>query len=57
LTHTNKAEAFERYAAHYLATSGQLYWSDAHQSAEYIDDYHRALDEALGGGRATEMIK
>jgi FAD/FMN-containing dehydrogenase len=56
LTHTNKAEAFERYAAHYLATSGQLYWSDAHQSAEYIDDYHRALDEAVGGGRATEMI-
>ena len=56
LTHTNKAEAFERYAAHYLATSGQLYWSDAHQSAEYIDDYHRALDQALGRGRATEMI-
>jgi FAD/FMN-containing dehydrogenase len=56
LTHTDKAQAFERYAAHYLATSGQLYWSDAHQSAEYIDDYHRALDQATGGGRATEMI-
>jgi FAD/FMN-containing dehydrogenase len=55
LTHTNKAQAFEHYAAHYLATSGQLYWSDAHQSAEYIDDYHRSLDYMLGG-RATEMI-
>ena len=56
LTHTDKSQAFERYATHYLATSGQLYWSDAHQSAEYIDDYHRALDKALGRGRATEMI-
>jgi FAD/FMN-containing dehydrogenase len=56
LTHADKAQAFERYAAHYLATSGQLYWSDAHQSADYIDDYHRALDQALGLGRATEMI-
>jgi FAD/FMN-containing dehydrogenase len=56
LTHTDKAQAFERYAEHYLATSGQVYWSDAHQSAEYIDDYHRALDETLGHGRATEMI-
>jgi FAD/FMN-containing dehydrogenase len=56
LTHTNKSEAFERYAAHYLATSGQLYWSDAHQSAEYVDDYHLMLDHALGTGRATEVI-
>jgi FAD/FMN-containing dehydrogenase len=56
LTHVDKAQAFERYAEHYLATSGQLYWSDAHQSAEYIDDYHRALDQATGGERATEMI-
>jgi FAD/FMN-containing dehydrogenase len=56
LTHTDKTQAFERYAAHYLATSGQLYWSDAHQSAEYIDGYHRALDQLLGGHRATEMI-
>jgi FAD/FMN-containing dehydrogenase len=56
LTHTDKAQAFERYAAHYLATSGQLYWSDAHQSAEYIDGYHLALDQVLGSGRATEMI-
>ena len=56
LTHTDKAQAFERYAEHYLATSGQLYWSDAHQSAEYVDDYHRPLDQALGTGRATEVI-
>jgi FAD/FMN-containing dehydrogenase len=56
LTHVDKAQAFERYAEHYLATSGQLYWSDAHQSAEYIDDYHRPLDNALGSARATEMI-
>jgi len=56
LTHADKAQAFERYAEHYLATSGQLYWSDAHQAAEYIDDYHRTLDAALGTGPGTEMI-
>jgi hypothetical protein len=57
LTHVDKAQAFERYAAHYLATSGQVYLSDAHQFAEYIDDYHRALDTAMGAtDRATEMI-
>ena len=44
LAHHDKAEAWERYSTHYLATSGQLYESDAHQFAEYIDDYHLWLD-------------
>jgi FAD/FMN-containing dehydrogenase len=57
LTHADKAQAFERYAAHYLATSGQVYWSDAHQFAEYVDDYHRDLDARLAAPVAgTEMI-
>jgi FAD/FMN-containing dehydrogenase len=57
LAHTNKSEAFERYAAHYLATSGQIYYSDGHQMGEYIDDYHVELDRALGAAHpATEMI-
>jgi FAD/FMN-containing dehydrogenase len=55
LTHADKATAFERYARFYLATSGQVYWSDTHQLSIYLDDYHRALD-AAAGGRATEMI-
>jgi FAD/FMN-containing dehydrogenase len=57
LAHANKSEAFARYAEHYLATSGQIYFSDSHQMAEYIDDYHVELDRVLGSTeRATEMI-
>jgi FAD/FMN-containing dehydrogenase len=40
LAHTDKTTAFELYAAHYLSTSGQLYASDRHQLAQYIDGYH-----------------
>src|SRR5207249_6220540 len=57
LSHTDKKRAFETYAAYYLSTSGQLYWSDTHQLSVYIDDYHRWLDHELGSrARATEMI-
>jgi FAD/FMN-containing dehydrogenase len=54
-THVDKARAFERYARFYLATSGQIYWSDTHQLSIYLDGYHRALD-AESGRPATEMI-
>jgi FAD/FMN-containing dehydrogenase len=47
LGHTNKIEAFRLYAAHYLATSGQVYWSDTHQLSTYLDGYHRALDQIM----------
>jgi FAD/FMN-containing dehydrogenase len=57
LTHTDKAQAFERYADHYLKTSGQIYLSDAHQYADYVDGYHAWLDQATGAAHpATEMI-
>jgi FAD/FMN-containing dehydrogenase len=57
LAHTDKPQAFERYAAHYRATSGQIYWSDTHQLTPYVDGYHEALDVRLGAGcPATEMI-
>jgi FAD/FMN-containing dehydrogenase len=57
LAHTNKAEAFERYATHYVATSGQIYYSDAHQLAGYTDGYHARLDAALKAPfPSTEMI-
>ncbi|MEH3076292.1 MAG: FAD-binding oxidoreductase [Quadrisphaera sp.] len=56
LAHRDKAGAFERYARHYLATSGQRYWSDTHQLADYEDGYHRRIDAALGGPPASEVI-
>jgi FAD/FMN-containing dehydrogenase len=40
LAHHDKARAYEVYAAHYLATSGQVYLSDRHQLATYVPDYH-----------------
>lgn len=47
LAHVDKAEAFDRYREYYLASSGQIYWSDTHQSGFYVDDYHEAIDRHL----------
>ncbi len=55
--HANKPQAFKEYVEHYLATSGQVYWSDLHQLGYYEENYHRALDQRLGAaGPATEVI-
>jgi hypothetical protein len=57
LAHNNKAAAFDQYSKYYLATSGQLYWSDTHQMGTYLDGYHARLDAQLGtNDRASEMI-
>ncbi len=57
LGHVDKRRAVDAYAAHYLATSGQLYWSDTHQMADYLDDYHALIDRRLGCTvRGSEMI-
>jgi FAD/FMN-containing dehydrogenase len=57
LAHTDKPLAFDQYSTHYLATSGQIYYSDAHQFADYADGYHQALDARLQSAHAsTEMI-
>ncbi|MGH8667908.1 MAG: FAD-binding oxidoreductase [Burkholderiales bacterium] len=57
LAHTKKAEAFRRYSSYYLATSGQLYWSDEHQMSAYPDDYHRVLERRMQAeNRASEAI-
>jgi FAD/FMN-containing dehydrogenase len=57
LAHTDKQEAWKQYSTHYLATSGQLYYSDAHQFADYNDGYHARLDQLLqAASPSTEMI-
>lgn len=57
LAHTDKRQAFTRYAQHYLATDGQLYQSDTHQLSEYLDDYHPQIDARLGATcRGSEVI-
>jgi len=57
LAHTDKARAFSEYSTYYLSTTGQLYYSDAHQMADYADGYHERIDLLLGAAHpATEMI-
>lgn len=48
LAHHQPTRAFEQYAEFYLATDGQHYASDAHQSGVYLDGYHAAIDRSLG---------
>jgi FAD/FMN-containing dehydrogenase len=43
LAHTDRAEGFRRYTAHYLASHGQTYWSDTHQLSPYLPDYSQLL--------------
>lgn len=57
LAHHDKQAAFRRFTEFYLATHGQLYWSDTHQLNLYLEDYHGALDHRLGAAvRGSEMI-
>jgi FAD/FMN-containing dehydrogenase len=57
LGHVDKRRAVDTYTAHYLATDGQIYWSDTHQLADYVDNYHVALDQHMGAAvPATEVI-
>lgn len=55
LAHTDKSLAFDCYARHYLASSGQVYWSDRLQQSTYLDGYHKELDAMLGHC-GSEMI-
>lgn len=48
LAHTDKASAYEEYAAHYLQTDGQRYWSDDHQFSPYLPEAGEMLASSLG---------
>jgi FAD/FMN-containing dehydrogenase len=56
LARTDKKRAFEVYSKHYLATSGQVYWSDTSQLAGSFDYYHEATRRSPSGHKETEMI-
>lgn len=57
LAHADKSKAFDVYANEYLATDGQLYWSDTHQMSYYPDGYHEGVDRKLGAASVgSEMI-
>lgn len=57
LAHTDKSAAFDRYAGFYLATSGQIYWSDTQQLSTYLVGYHRRLDAQLGHRGSEEITE
>ena len=52
LARTNKEKAFAKYKQFYLGTSGQVYWSDAHQLSNVFEGYEAEVSTAQG----TEMI-
>jgi len=57
LAHRDKTCAFEEFSDFYRTTSGQRYWSDTHQLNLYLESYHAALDQRLGGDTpGGEMI-
>jgi FAD/FMN-containing dehydrogenase len=57
LAHTDKTQAFDVYSKEYLATNGQIYWSDTHQTSYYPDGYHRSLDSKMKSeAPGSEMI-
>nr|MBC8289091.1 hypothetical protein [Planctomycetota bacterium] len=57
LGHTDRKKTFETYAEHYLATNGQIYWSDTHQMSNDFEGYHKQLDKRLGSEHpGSEMI-
>lgn len=55
LAHTEKSNAFRRYADFSIATSGQLYWSDDVQMAHYPENYHRDIDRRVSG-RGSDIL-
>jgi FAD/FMN-containing dehydrogenase len=57
LAHGDPRRATDMYTHHYLATDGQVYWSDLHQLADYHEGYHIALDRRLNSpAPGSEMI-
>ncbi|MCH2160708.1 MAG: FAD-binding oxidoreductase, partial [Phycisphaerales bacterium] len=52
LARTDKEKAFSTYEQFYLGTSGQVYWSDAHQLSNVFEGYN----EAVAAKQETEMI-
>ena len=52
LARTDKGRAFSKYEQFYLGTSGQVYWSDAHQLSNVFEGYN----EAVASKPETEMI-
>ena len=57
LAHKDKAKAVNHYQKHYIASSGQIYWSDTHQMSGFVNNYHKLLDKYLKAtSKGSEVI-
>ncbi len=57
LSHADPKKAFLKYSQYYLSTSGQVYWSDTADLANYIEGYHEEVDRRTGTKNpGSEMI-
>ncbi len=56
LAHGDKRAAFQKYAEHYLASHGRIYWSDTMQLSTYIPSYAEFLAGAQGFARADASL-
>jgi FAD/FMN-containing dehydrogenase len=57
LAHKDKSKAVDHYQKHYIASSGQIYWSDTHQMSGFVNNYHLLLDKYLGATvKGSEVI-
>lgn len=56
LAFTDKRRAFIEYAAHYLATDGQTYWSDLSQLSPYLPGHHDELARPGGGATRRSLM-
>lgn len=55
LAHADKEQYFEKIKGQYLGSSGQVYWSDTHQTGFYLKGYHHQLDKKLGGAAGSDI--
>lgn len=56
LAHTDKAAAYDHYAAHYLQTDGQIYWSDYNQFSPYLPEAGDLLYRKMGWKTFASLV-
>lgn len=57
LAHDDKKAAFEKYSAYYLASHGNVYWSDSCQMSTYMKNQNLRYDAEKGNtGAASSLV-
>ncbi|HYD18574.1 MAG TPA: FAD-binding oxidoreductase [Patescibacteria group bacterium] len=56
LAHLDKQKAYQVYRDHYLATNGQVYWSDAHQTGIYLKEFNKQFAKERGEKAGSSLM-